>query len=412
MSEQTTRVVDANRATLVLIGCTMGLFLNIATVFNGSLTAFIVPISTELGWSRAELSLGLSAAMLPLLVLLPWVGRLSDKVGPRRLILIGAPLFAVTLAMFAWIPPIYPLFLLCCVALGVVGTLTYNSLYYALLPRWWDRRLGLALGIASAGTGAGLVVMPIAAQTLISMFEWRGAYLVLAVISAAVVLPVGWLLLRDGAAPTPAASVKAGVGALDLLKSARFLRVAATYFLTGLAINGTIVHLMPLLTDRGMNADTAALLASSLGIGVLVARVVSGFILDYFDAGLLGAICFLLAAIGVGMLIVPLPTPLAFVAALLIGAALGAEGGILSYVTRRVFGAAGYGGAVSLMMSVFLLGVLLGPLVSGFSYDTWGNYQPALSLFVAASVLAALMHIGVTGAKLGSFRTAPGAGER
>jgi MFS family permease len=384
------------QALVVLFGCTVAVVFNIATLFNGTLTAFIKPVADDTGWSRGEISLGLSAAMLPLLLLNPLVGHIADRFGPRRVIATGAPLFALALASLAWIPPIYPLFLACCALVGMSGALTYNTVYYAIIARWFDGRLGLALGVTAAGTGAGLMIAPIAAQTLISELGWRGAYMALGAASAAVVLPLSLLLIRDPPRRAVQAKAEAGGRGRVALRSLTFWRLALTYFLTGLAINATVVHLMPLLTDRGMPVASAALLASNLGLGVLLARLAAGFLLDYVDAGLLGGTCFLLAAGGIAMLVLPIPEPMLLLAVLLVGAALGAEGDVLSYVTRRVFGSEGYGVTVSLMTSAFLAGVLLGPLVNGGAFDATGSYRASMSGFVVLALFAAALHAGVT----------------
>jgi MFS family permease len=384
------------RATLVLIGCTIGLLLNVTTLFNGTVTAFIKPMSTEFGWSRGELSLGLSIAMLPLLLFLPWVGHFSDRVGPRRVIAFGAPVFALALASLAWLPPVYPLYLFCCALVGTAGVFTYNTLYYALLARWFDRRLGLALGVASAGTGVGLSLGPIAAQALIADMGWRKTYVAFAIVSIVTVLPSSLLLLRDSPHRAVVAGAATGAGLGPALRSFRLWRLALAYSLTGLAISGTGVHLMPLLTDRGMTAPAAAMIASYVGMSVLAARMISGLVLDYVDSGLWGAACFIFAAAGIGMLAIPLSEPLTIVAAVLIGVALGAEGGVLGYVTRRVFGTAGYGAILAMISSMFLAGVLLGPLIGGASFDRFGSYQPAMVAFAVVCVLAAALHAGVT----------------
>jgi MFS family permease len=131
-------------------------------------------------------------------------------------------------------------------------------------------------------------------------------------------------------------------------------------------------------------------------LGVLIARVGAGFLLDHFDAGRLGAIFFSCAAVGIALLVSPLPTPLVWLGAFMIGAALGAEGGILGYVTRLVFGTESYGTFVSVLTSGFLLGVLIGPLVAGASYDYFGTYRPALVAFILFSIVAAGLHAGLT----------------
>ena len=378
---------------LVLLGCFVANLVNIATFFSGSFTTFMKPISEETGWTRGEVALGFSVATGSLLLMLPFVGRLSDRVGPRRVLLLGGPLFGLLLASLGLIPPSYPVFLLCCVLLGVAGSTSYSSLLFALIPHFFNRRLGLALGIASSGTGAGLFLAPLLSQSLIASVGWHASYVVLGTISALVFGLSALFLLRDS--PSQNAHARSGVGAQEL-RGLRFWGIAASYFLTGMAISGVVVHLVPLRTDRGVTAMSAARLASYLGLAALVSRIISGFLLDIVDAGLLGAGSFVLATAGMILLSLPLDERIALLGILMVGCALGAEGGILSYVTRRVFGIQAYGTLIGSMLSVFLSGVLVGPLISGVIYDRTAGYDLALYAFAACSLLAAIMHAPIT----------------
>lgn len=393
------------RAILVLMGCTVAVAFNVVTVFNGTMTVFIGPLSAESGWSRGQISLGLAACMLALLLLNPVVGRFADKVGPARVILLGAPVLGLAIAALGWMPLNYPLFLAGCTLVGVAGTLTYHTLYYMLMTRWFDRRLGLALGITASGTGVGFMAAPIAAQALITEFGWRGAYVSIGVITTVVVVAASLLLIRDRPKAFSAQEPHDGpTGAA--WRSLTFLRLALIYFLTGMAINGTMVHVMPFLTDRGTSPADAAAMASVVGIGVLLARLGAGLLLDYVDTGRLGAACFIVGAAGMALLVAGPPETL-IVGMVLIGVSLGAEGDVLAYVTRRLFGGQGYGANISLMTSSFLTGVLIGPPLNGLVYDLTGAYTLSLSAFTAIMLFAAILHFGVTrGRRPGSATTA------
>lgn len=397
MNEASCKVEPAGKqAILVLLGCTIAVTFGVASVFNGTISAFIKPLAVDTGWSRAQVSLGLSVAVLTLLVLNPFVGVIGDRFGARRLVILGAPLFGLAVGAVGWLPPNYPLFLAGCALVGATGALTYNTVCYAVVAQWFDRHLGLALGITASGTGIGLMIGPPAAQMFISELGWRAAYPALGALSVAMVLPAALLLIRDHPGQRAASARETSGGARVALRSPTFWRLAFVYFLTGVAINGTVVHLIPLLTDRGISPELAAGLSSYLGIGVLVSRVAAGFLLDHLDAGRLGAICFAIAAIGIGILLVPVPYIALVVAILIVGAALGAEGDVLAYVTRRVFGAESYGATIGMMVSAFLLGVLTGPLINGASFDRFGSYSPAMTGFALAMLIAASIHAGAT----------------
>ena len=384
------------RPILVLIGCTIAITLNVVGIFNGTQTAFINPMSQEAGWSRAQVSLGLSLAMFALLVVNPFVGRFADRFGPRNVIAVGAPVLGIAVAALGWLPSVYPIYLLGCAIVGIAGALTFNPLYYALIAKWFDRRLGLALGTVSAGTGVGLMIAPIAAQALIADLGWRGAYAALGAFSTIIVLALTFLLLRDGPKSASTGGEQGRKGAFADLKSVLFWRLAFVYCLAGLAINGTVIHLMPLITDRGISPEVAAGIAAVTGLGVFIARLGIGFILDYADAGLIGAVCFVVGALGIGLLITDIPVPYLALAVFLMGVALGGEGDLLAFMARRAFGMQNYGVNISVLSSAFLLGVLSGPPLNGLSYDQTGSYATAMIGFVVIMLVAAALHAGAT----------------
>jgi len=381
------------RPALVLAGCTLAVTVNVITIFNGTLTAFMGPIAADTGWSRGAISLGLSLCILTLLLLGPPVGRLADRIGPWRVVAAGAPLLGLSVAAIGWIPPIYPLFLAICAIIGATGALTFTTLYLLVASRWFDRRLGLALGITACGTGIGFMLGPIVTQALIAELGWRLAYVALGAISTVIALFAIVLLIRDRSVEaSPSGKVRRTPTGW---RSRLFWRLAFIYFLTGIAVNGTIVHLMPVLTDRGLPSVQAASLAAIMGGGVMLARLGAGLLLDHVDTGLFGASCFVLGSAGMGMLIAGPPGALT-VAVLMVGIAVGSEGDVLAYITRRLFGGESYGANVGLMNSCFLTGTLLGPPLNGFLYDFRGSYMLGMGTFSMVMLLAASLHAGVT----------------
>ncbi|WP_084399146.1 MFS transporter [Henriciella aquimarina] len=386
------------KAYLVLFGCMMGVSFNLITLFNGTMTVFINPLSEEGGWSRGQVSLGLSTGMLALLICNPFAGRLADRVSPALLITIGAPLLGLAIASLGLIPLSYPLFLLTCAFVGATGALTYTPIYYIVVTRWFRRRLGLALGITASGHGIGLMAAPVVTQALSAELGWRNTYVAIGIISVVAVLLLRLLLIRDRHDTwTPPARAEAadGAGAPANWRSFIFWRLAFIYFLVGLAINGAFVHLMPMLTDQGMAPEAAAAVVSAMGIGSLLARPTAGFLLDYIDTGLLGALTFLTGATGIFLIVTGWEA--AFVPGVfMIGVALGAEADVLAYLVRRIFGLDNFGANMGLITSVFLLGVLIGPALNGGLYDALGSYTLGMSLFVGLLVIAAALHIGLT----------------
>jgi predicted MFS family arabinose efflux permease len=167
-------------------------------------------------------------------------------------------------------------------------------------------------------------------------------------------------------------------------------------FLVVTAVNGVTVHLVALLTDRGVPAATAAPMLVAVGLSAIGGRLLSGYLLDRFFALYLAALIFLLPLVGTGLLLVNVTAPFAILgAAICFGLGLGAEVDIIGYLTGRYFGFRRYGTIYGYIFAVFTIGSGLGPYVMGVSFDVTASYTAALGAFACAllisSVLIALM---------------------
>ena len=165
------------------------------------------------------------------------------------------------------------------------------------------------------------------------------------------------------------------------------------------SVHGCLIHLVPLLTDRGLSAQSAALATSLLGGAVLVGRVWAGYLLDRCFASY-AAVCFFCGAtLGIFLLWNGAVGGLAFSAVILLGLGLGAEGDIVPYVVSRYFGLRAFGEIYGYAFTAFTLGGVIGPLLMGVSFDSTGSYRLVLGGFVVATLTAAGLM-----ARLGPYR--------
>jgi sugar phosphate permease len=225
---------------------------------------------------------------------------------------------------------------------------------------------------------------------MIGQFGWRNAWLLLALGVAALALPVVALLLRDspdavGQTPDgdpprvagPADGVAArgtpaeatGIPLAGVVRMPRYWLMVATFFLIGFAVQSVMLHLVPLLTARGLSPMLAALAQSLLFVAVTTGRLVTGWLMDRFFAPRV-ALAFLIAPIvGITLLALGASGATALVAALLVGLAVGAEVDVLAYTLS--------GG--------------LGPLFTARLVDTGEGYPVALAVHAALLAVAALL---------------------
>lgn len=392
----------------------IGLFMGYVPIIGFTFTIFFSPLAEEFKWNRAQISLAFSLSLMVLSVAMPLTGRLVDRTGSRRIILPASLLFGGALASFYWLSPNLWHYYAVYIFIGIVGSGVTPIPYYNVLSRWFDKRRGMALGLAMIGVGASELIMPVLGQNWISQYGWRAAYLMIGLMVAGITFPAVALffkerpqemgLLPDGSAEaqerTPHAKTQAaGMSAREAMRTSTFWLMSASFFLTAMSLVACLVHMAPMLRDRGMTAATAALVTSVLGGANLAGRVGTGYLLDRFPANWLALCFFTCSGLGLMMLWAGAGGALVFVAAFLIGVGMGAEGDFMAYLVGRYFGLRAFGEVYGYVMSIYTLGALLGPVVMGINFDRLRSYQLALGAFTLLTVLgAALM------SQLGPYR--------
>jgi MFS family permease len=389
----------------------VGLALSIATVVAATFSIFVAPLRAEFGWSSSEVFIAPLAVTLASAFSAPLVGAIVDRHGARRVVLASFVLEALILASFYFLGGSLAGFYVRYVALGTLAIGTTHVAFARVIALWFDRRRGLALGLALAGVGVGGIVLPLLCQSLIAAWGWRLAYVWLAAIVLVLSLLACGLFLRDtpqqlgllpdGAAPvdpaasvaTRAAPVAADFGTtLDEARRTRFYwTMLLTFFAIGVSLQAMMLHLVPLLRERGVAPQMAAAAQSTIFLGLLVGRLITGWLMDRFFAPRV-ALAFLVAPIiGIAALALGAGGGFAFAAAALIGLAAGAEVDVIAYLASRYFGMKQFSRIYGTFYALYSLGGGVGPLLTARIHDAAGGYSPALWLHVgalAASVLA------------------------
>ena len=383
-------------APVVLLSCVVGLIFSISPTFLASMSVFIKPLATEFGWGRTQVSAAVSVSTLLLAVCSPVIGPLLDKYGPRRVILVATILFAAAVASMATLSGNYIMYLVIAALIGITGTGSNAFAYLSILPNWFDKRYGLSLGVAMIGVGLGQMAAPVYANALVTEYGWRMAYALIGLLIFVVTVPNALFLLRNRPSDQVvkrAESTESASGATrsEAIAQPVFWRLSLSFFLITLAASGCIVHLVPLLTDRGVTAANAAALAALIGSSLLIGRLVTGILLDYISATLIGVVCFGGAAVGIAMLLTGVEGALIPVSILLIGTAFGVEGDLMAFMTRRIFGMRAYGAIYGLMFGIFNAGIVLGPLLMGLSFDLTKSYRNGMIALLVIAIISVVL---------------------
>src|SRR5208282_1530805 len=251
---------------VVLAAC-LGVMAGFGSLFVYTFSVFVKPLAAEFGWSREAISSGFAIAAVTLGIISPLLGRWIDRFGPRRIILICMTVYGCAIASLSLLRSGLWQFYVTCFVLGLVGNGAAHLAFSRSISTWFQRRLGMALAFVMVGAGLGAMILPVIAQSVVTRFGWRAAYLSLGAIALLLGLPLSWRYIIDRG-PRQKQSVPAVHSGLTWQQGTRTLAfwiVVAVLFVSSISMNGAITHLSALLTDRGITPGDAALCASVLG---------------------------------------------------------------------------------------------------------------------------------------------------
>jgi OFA family oxalate/formate antiporter-like MFS transporter len=383
------------RLAAVVAGGAIGLGAGVGPLFAGTVGVFVHPLSQEFGWGRAETALSFGSAMLGVALASPLAGLLMDRYGVRRVALLSAVLMAACTASLALQAGSVAAWAALALAIGLLGTGTSPLSYLAIMPQWFDRRLGLSLGLAMSGLGLGTVGMPLLAQRLIGAYGWRTAYVGLAGIALLAALLAHALLrerrpgaaaaagargLREGGAAASTLSAD-GLTLAEGLRCARLWLIFGAFLVASIATLSMGPHLPALFIDRGYTPEEAAKSVSLMGIGLFIGRILTGVLLDRIHAPLVGAAFLFAGACGLLILDGASDYRMLLLGGAMVGLAIGAEGDLISYLVRSYFGMRAFGALYGICFSAYALGGVIGPVAMGRYFDLHGHYRLVLETY-------------------------------
>lgn len=364
-----------------------------------SMGPFFAPLAEEFGWSRAETASGMSiTSIVGALACVPF-GMLVDRLGPRRVGLIGALLMCGGVAMLGTATGDLRNWLLLWALLSI-GTFGVQAMVWtsAVASRFESSR-GLAFAITLSGASVAATAFPPLVTWLIENYGWRMGFVGLGGAWFVIVFPLLLLFFRgarDGQKKTSAASPASAASAHGLtfaeaLKAPPLyilLLAGALFSFTAIAV---MVHFVPILTDAGADPLAAASVAALIGIFSIIGRLGTGVLLDRFPGHLVGAGAFLIPIVGAGLLLLDGANPMyQAIAAAAFGLTVGSEVDVVAYLAAKHFGLRNYGALHGALVMALGLGTAFGPLVAGMVYDANGSYAPFLMLTIALTSVASL----------------------
>lgn len=376
-------------------------FLALTTSMNAmmiyALGSFIAPLQAEFGWARGDISFAVSVLTFAVFLFGPVAGRLCDRfgaamVGAASLLCYGLAVILMTFVINSLTSLWAAFFIVALLGVGSTPIVLVRP-----ITAGFDRRRGLALGIALTGAGLAGFWVPNLTTSVIASHGWRAGYWAIGAL-AMCAAPIVWFGFgpseRRAAVTAQADAPKTGLSFQNARRTGGFWFASVLAFAMALGVGGMIVHLIPLFQDMGADVKAAAQLASVLGIASAVGRLLIGLCLDRFAAAWVTTIVLMMGAAGLAILYIG-SLSLGLPAVLLIGLLLGAELDLLAYLASRQFGQRAFGAIYGWFYAMYSLGFGLSPFVIGNLYDRFGSYDAALVGSIACLALAALAVLGV-----------------
>jgi len=370
-----------------------------AVLHTYAIGPFFEPLQQEFGWSRAQLSAGITITGLAGAAFAVPIGLLVDRLGPRLVGLIGVILMTGAFALLGTATGDTANWLLLWCVVAFANLWLQATVWTSAVASRFETSRGLAFAVTLSGASVAATVFPLLATSLIGAHGWRTAFMAMGGLWAALVFPIMLLFFRgahdNGAkarAASKVASTAPGMSIGEGLRSPAFYKLVLASGLFTFTALGIIVHFVPILTDRGADPLAAAGIAALVGIFSIIGRLGTGLLLDRLPGQFVGAAVFVLPIIACALLFLDGGNPLSqAVAAAIFGLTIGAEVDVIAYLASRHFGLKNYGVFFGAMTGALALGVAFGPLAAGAAYDRYGSYAPYLVLtmiFMAVSSLA------------------------
>ncbi len=380
-----TETSEAAYAWVIVWAC----FVALAVIFGVaySFAAFFASFATEFAADRADVSLVFGLSGLIYFTLGIGGGMLSDRFGPRVVCCVGMLFIAAGMLGTSFAQSMTTVYLAYGVGVGVGIALVYTPAIACVQP-WFDRRRGLAAGIASSGIGAGTLVVPLLAAVSIAAWQWRDALRLLAAGVLLIGLGAAFLLKAAPGANRGSTGSVPGTSLREALHDRRFWWLYLVTLSCGPTMFIPFAHVSASARDIGVADAQAVGLVGMIGIGSLLGRFLIGALADRF--GRQRTLVLMLASMAASYLawLVAGGYPLLAVFALWFGLSYGGIVSMLPALCMDLFGARAVAGIIGTLYSGAALGNLLGPVLAGAAFDRFGSYRPVMAICTVLMVIA------------------------
>ena len=385
-----------------------------------TLSVFVVPMTDEFGWSRAQFSGAVSLGALFGLLVSPFAGRLIDRYGSGVLLSASSAVVGLCAIGLSLTSPIWSFY-----ALYVPGRAVFSSPLElgtsTAVSNWFIRRRPMGLAYMGVIQGIGLTIFPVIAQVLIDGWGWRTAWLAVGIFTLSTgIIPMLLLMARRpedmgleadpekdhrtvptsdvaaAGAPPSASNTESNYTVRQALATRAFW-LLAIFSVFGFVVQaGISLHQVPHYIGQGVPTHLAALTASTFAFGQVPGGVFWSFWARRVPLRVLlsvAAATMSVGAIGTGFSSsLSTGIPMGF----LLGVGVGGIHLLLRLTWADYYGRLHLGGIRGLTLPAQIGGQAIGPIIAGFMYDSTGGYETPFTAFGIIAAFAAVMVLTAT----------------
>ena len=384
-------------------------FANAATAI-GVLTVFVVPMSEEFGWNRTEIAGATSLGAVLGAALAPVSGRLVDLFGARLILVVGGlvvVLGCLYLSTAQSLTGFYVAFTM--IRIADQGLIKIGASVTA--GKWFLRYRGRAVGLVFFGGSAGIIVMAPVVQMIITYWDWRVAWIVLAgVMGCAGVIPCALIVRRQ---PEDVGLTIDGVSSQEqhhgtdealglqgsepqtplrqVVRTPAFWLILAALFLSSTTTAGIGLHLVPHLTHQGLTPAAAVGAVSLMSISGAASALASGIVAERISAKLMLVSLNILGAVSMWVLTLADTLPEAYLFAVIQGLVGSGVNTLAPIMWANYYGRKTLGSIFGVSRAAQVVGFAVGPLGSAAVFDHTGTYRAAFLTLVLVALAASLL---------------------
>ena len=368
----------------------IGTYFSYGVLFN--------PLISEFVWSRASIAGASSMAFLLMGLLGIVIGRLNDRIGPRKLMTVTGIFFGLGYLLMYRLETVWQLYLFFGIVFGI-GLSSIDVIALTTIARWFVKKRGIVTGIVKVGTVAGQMTIPFLVSILIISYGWRFSCVIVGVAVLIILVSIAQLMRRDpgqmglspdrdeaGPADRPALAVE-GLFLREALRTRQFWTLCAANLTVVFCLMLVMVHIVPFAMDINVSPTKAAGVLSTIGGVSMAGRFFSGLTIDRIGSRRVMIFCFFLLIAGLLWLQLAKELWMIYLFAVIYGIAHGGFFTTFSPIVAEFFGIKSHGALFGIAMFSGTFGGAIGPVLAGYIFDVTGGYGLAIWICILMSAL-------------------------